>query len=158
YAGEDESWWLRGCLELRFEAADINGILYSLRYDARADKKSFTQSKFKEDSQRAFSHWLRDYQLAQEPKIAMATGDRYDQLVKTAGELEGKGAAAKEDENAVERAKEAVLAALRKGKRFARADHEGITYIGVKDDVLWHSRVGEDPSEESFTGREEMLK
>jgi hypothetical protein len=147
YAG---NWMDRGRIELRLESSTLNGTLYSLRFDGAADHTE------------RFRDWLRDLGVIDDPgNVEYASGARYDELVRMALEFEAKKAAVKEDLSKIAAARDAVLDALRGGKRYRRAEGgpEGIfvTTIQWEGDRLVKREIGETETVEIYSTEADAL-
>lgn len=158
YVGVQPYFWLSGRIELRLEGSILIGTLYSLKYEAARGRDLYDEARFLADSDRAFHYWLRDFGVTQSTRsMEFATGDRYHRLVEAAIAFEEKQTAIHEDESEIAGAQQAVIAALRSGKRYTQSDHEGITSIQFEGDVLVKRRTGEETSMESYETPEAIM-
>jgi hypothetical protein len=147
YAGR---WVGHGPIELRLEAAMLNGTLYSLRFDALTD--------FGE----RFRDWLLNLAVADDPQhVEFGLTPRYQELVRMTLAFEAQRAAIREDDAAIADACQAVLRALRSGKRYqyTAGGPEGIRriLIQLEDGLLVKRETGEQETVETWPTEHEML-
>ena len=162
YAGMHLARDLRGRIELRFEAAALHALLYSLRFDAARPHGRFGEARFVADAQKLFDQWLRGIRVTQNPgDISFAEGEHYLRLVTAALDFEAGRSAVPEDQAAVSAAQQAVLGALRGGRRYVRllGGPEGTRsiLIHMEGATLVKREIGEQESVETYGTEARML-
>ena len=154
YSGERNSSVFRGRIQLRLEAATLNGILYSLEFAAIISGDS--AGKVDE----AFALWLKHMHVTDNPGPAeFAAGERYTELIQKALEMEAKYAPKPEDAEAVRAEQQKVLNALRGGKRYTEIWAHGRSSLQIlfEGPNLVKRISSENPSAEIFFTEEQML-
>jgi hypothetical protein len=151
----DPSYRARFC----FEAASPDRLLYSLRLDAAYPRKFFTEEKIRQlYTDRAFARWIQGLQLTTAPGSHAAFSPiLYQQLVAETLTCERELADRREDEAPIAAVRQAVLAALRAGKKCGSANKEGQTSFHFNGTQFVRDHVGEEDELQLFAGDAEVL-
>jgi hypothetical protein len=130
YSGSDDPPYIGREVQLRFEAALPDGNWYSLHVAAWVPRTWYTEAEFRAHADRSFGHWILGLQTAPTlPLLGAASRELYDHRVHEALDEEARRANEKEDPAPVTALKQEILAALRNGRSFRTAHHEGGTSI-----------------------------
>jgi hypothetical protein len=159
FKGESNPPPLGSRLQLRLEAVYQERIEYSLHLDAYLSKVWYEEDEFIATADRAFEWWIRDLQTAPQPRtVEQPSAERYAQLVRETLEQEAKDAAQVEDQDPIRTAQTAVLDALRHGKRFLSAHHEGGSVISFDGKIYVKENYGEEEGRTEIPTDEEMIR
>jgi hypothetical protein len=144
YSGSDDPPYIGREVHLRFEAALPNRNWYSLHVTAWVPRTWYTEAEFRANADRSFGHWILGLQTA--PTLGLmdaASQELYDQRVRESVDKEERRANEKEDPAPVAAIKQEILAALRNGRSFRTAHHEGGTSISFDGKTFVCSEYGE---------------
>jgi hypothetical protein len=144
YSGSDDPPYIGREVQLRFEAALPNGNWYSLRVTSWVPRTWYTEAEFRGYADRSFGYWILSLPIAPTPGLLDASSrELYDQRVHEAVDKEARRANEKEDPAPVIALKQEILAALRNGRSFRTAHHEGGTSIYFDSKTFVCSEYGE---------------
>lgn len=144
-------------LELRLIAVLPDSVWYSLDDDMWLPRSWSTEAKFRSDADRTFDYWTRNLRKGDPGSLDSASQELYEQMTRETLEREAQTANRKEDEAAIRAIQQAILAALRNGKRFGTAHHEGGTRLYFSGAAFVKEEFGMEESLTNFAGDEDML-
>jgi hypothetical protein len=131
--------------------------LFSLRAETSGPREWLTQDQILRSSERAFNHWT--LQLAccsSEIDWRSASRQFYFDRMRESIELEAKSQPA-EDPAAIRELQNLVVEALRAGKTYRSAHHEGGTILSFDGTYFVQEEYGEEPSLTKYATGEQML-
>jgi hypothetical protein len=159
YSGSDNPPFIGREVRLRFEAALPEGNWYSFHVAAWVPRTWYTEAEFRAYADRSFAFWVRNLQTAPALPIPEASSrELYDRRVHEAVDEETRRANEREDPAPVEALKQEILAALRSGRQFRTAHHEGVTSIYFDGKTFVRSEYGETVSLRALGTAEEALE
>jgi hypothetical protein len=145
-------------IQLRFEAAFPEEGWYSLLDDAWVPRSWFSQDEFLTDAKRTFEYWTRNLQTSSNiDSLQNAPQKLYADRVHETLAIEFEEANRKTDEGPIQLVQQAVLAALRKGKRLGSSHHEGGTRLFFNGSKFVKEIYGVEESFTEFGTDDEMI-
>ena len=157
YSGSNRPPTLGHDVGLRFEAALPDGNWYRLSIVSWVPKTWYTEAEFRAYAERGFQHWTQVLKASPEPgPLESASRALYDSRVREAVEEE-RLANQPEDMAPVRVIQQDVLAALRNGRSFRTAHHEGGTDLGFNGKNFFRSTYGVEESLVEFSSDDEMI-
>lgn len=173
YLGDSNSGGSKRALRLRFEAVTPRRPYmfepwtdprefrnqFSLRVEMAAPRRWVTCEAFQRNLDRVFEYWTLRLQCGPGGNgWANELKPLYDRQVAESLALEAAEAQVKEDPAAIADLQQAVLAALRSGKRLSTAHKEGGTILSFNGQNFLRSDYGDEPGLRVFSSDAEMLQ
>jgi hypothetical protein len=154
--------------QLRYEAAAVTGArhLYSLRMDVTmttrhpgsARQQWFTDERLQRDAQSTFQRWTANLQTTTVPPApGDLSRDLYERVIRESLAEESALANHREDQAPIVAARQAVLDALRRGRRCGSVDKEGQTTFSFDGRSFVREHVGDWNERQTFSSADDLL-
>ena len=139
-SSKDPEYGARFCLV----SVEPDRYLYSLRMEASASARWFTQQKLEEMAGRAWQFRTAPWStLPQPPHLLDRDEALFERVMRDALSREADQAKSKEDEAPIAELHRAVLDGLRAGKRYMESNKEGVTTFRFEDGEFVRQHIGD---------------
>jgi hypothetical protein len=154
YAGGTPSYPEPRAVRLVFEAVIGGRKLYGLTIVSTSARNWVTEENHLKAHNRVTAFWSGKLQVTQDFDVSAASQAAFEECKRESIALE---AVPVEDPAPIQAVQKEILAALRAGKEFRTAHHEGGTQLFFDGKAFVRSDYGEDPKTETFAGDAAMI-
>ena len=158
YTGSNNPPTVGFAIQLELDAARPNENWYTLHVRAWVPRDWYKESEFLAYTDRAFEHWTRTLQMGSAPGLLESVvGKLYEDRMREAILKEEQLRNKTEDPAPIKALQQAVLVALRSGKAFRTAHHEGGTVLFFDGTRFAREDWGIEPAFKTFANDDEMI-